>query len=74
MILYGINLVPLKEELRGTDTTLLSPFYSNDVAFDGSTQRSAVQLRMLMDRGADRGYFPDPSKSIFIAENPEEKE
>ena len=27
-----------------------------------------------MDRGADQGYFPKPDKSIFIADNPEEKE
>ena len=27
-----------------------------------------------MDWGTDRGYFPETAKSIFIAENPEEKE
>ena len=36
MVLYGINLVPLVEELRAADLGLLSPFYANDAAFDGS--------------------------------------
>ena len=74
MVLYGITPVPLAEELRDVDPTLLSPFYDNDVAFDGSEWRSAVQLRLLMDRGPDQGYLPEPAKSIFIAKNPKEKE
>ena len=27
-----------------------------------------------MDQGPDRGYFPDPTKSLFIPEKPDEKE
>ena len=27
-----------------------------------------------MYRGPDRGYYTEPSKSLFIADNPEEKE
>ena len=73
MVLYGITLVPLVEDLRYADPTLMSPFYANDAAFDGSSRRSTAQLRLLMDQGVDRGYFPEPAKSIFIANNPEEK-
>ena len=28
----------------------------------------------MMDRGTERGYFPEPAKYIFISDNPEEKE
>ena len=35
MVLYGITLVPLAEELKGADLGLLSPFYTDDSAFDG---------------------------------------
>ena len=35
MVLYGITLVPLAEELRAADPGLLSPFYADDAAFDG---------------------------------------
>ena len=36
MVLYGITLVPLAEELRSADPGLISPFYADDAAFDGS--------------------------------------
>ena len=74
MVLYGITLVPPGEELRDVYLTLLSHFYANDVAFDGSERRSAAQLQLLMHQGPERGYFPDPTKSLFIADNLEEKE
>ena len=35
MVLYGITLVPLVEDLRAADPGLLSPFYADDVVFDG---------------------------------------
>ena len=35
MVLYRITLVPLGEELRAAYLGLLSPFYANDVSFDG---------------------------------------
>ena len=36
MILYGITLVPLAEELIAADLGLHSPFYADDAAFDDS--------------------------------------
>ena len=29
---------------------------------------------MLMKRGQDLGYFPEPAKSLFILDTPEQKE
>ena len=72
MVLYGIILVPLAEELKDADPTLLSPFYSYDTMFNGSTRKIVAQLSLLMDQCLDRGYFPEPSKPIFIVNNPEE--
>ena len=66
MVLYGITLVPLAEELRATGLGLLSPFYANDAAFDGSAQRITYILKMLTKRGPDRGYLPETAKSLFI--------
>ena len=66
MVLYGITLVPLAEDLRAEDPGLLSPFYADDAAFDGSAQRSAQLLKLLMKRGADQGYLPEPAKFLFI--------
>ena len=39
MVLYGITLVPLTEEVRDADPTLLSPFYAKDLAFSGSVRQ-----------------------------------
>ena len=74
MVLYNITLVPLAEELRAADLGLLSRFYADDVAFDGSAQRSAQLLKLLMTRGADRGYFTEPDKSLFISDTPGQEE
>ena len=36
MVLYGITLIPLAEELIPADLGILSPFYADDAAFGGS--------------------------------------
>ena len=65
------TLAPLAEKLRDVDPSLLTSFYSNDAAFDGSERQSAAQLCLLMDQGLDQGYFSELSKSLFITDNPE---
>ena len=74
MVLYGITLAPLVEELRAVDPGLISLFYADDVAFDGSARRSAQILNMLMKRGPDQGCLPEPDKLIFISDNPSQEE
>ena len=34
MVLYGITVVPLAEELRAADPGILSPFYADNAVFD----------------------------------------
>ena len=70
MVLYGITLVPLAEELCTADQGLLSLFYAVDAAFDGPARRSAQLLKLLMRRGPDWGCFPEPDKSLFISDTP----
>ena len=74
MVLHGITLVPLTEELRAADYGILSPFYADDAAFDGLARKSAQLLKLLMTRGSDRGYFPVPAKSLFILDTPGQEE
>ena len=66
MVLYRTTLTPFAEELRAADPGLLSPFYADDAAFDGSSQQIAQLLKLLMDRGPDWGYFSNPAKSLFF--------
>ena len=70
MVLYGTTLIPLSEELQAADPGLLSPFYVDDAAFDGLSRHSTQLLNLLTKRGPDRGYFPDPAKSLFILDTP----
>ena len=74
MVLYDITLVPLAEDLRAADPGLLSLFYADNVAFDGSEQYSAQVQNLLMERGPNRGYFPEPDKSLFISDTPGQEE
>ena len=73
MVLYGITLVPLAEELRAADPGLLSSFYADNAAFAVLERRSAQLLKLLMKRGPDRGYLPQPAKSLFISDTPEQE-
>ena len=57
MVLYGITLVTLAEELRAADLGLLSLPYADDAAFDGLAQHIVQLTNLLMKRGPDRGYF-----------------
>ena len=74
MVLYGITLIPLVEELRVAGPGLLSPFYADDATFDGSARRSVQLLKLFMKKGPDRGYLPEPAKSLFISDTPEQEE
>ena len=74
MVLYGITLVPLAEELRAADLGLLSPFYVYDAVFGGSALRSAQLLKLLMKRGVDRGYSHELAKYLFILDTPGQEE
>ena len=74
MVLYGITLVPLDEDLRAADSGLLSPFYADDAAFDGLSQQSAQLLKLLMKREPEHGYFQEPANSLFIPNTPGQEE
>ena len=66
MILYGLALVPLAEQLRKAFPDVIQPFYANDAVMAGRVSRIAAAMRLLETLGPARGYFPEASKSIFI--------
>ena len=74
MVFYGTTIIPFAEELGAADLGLLSPFHADDVAFDGSAQRSVQLLKLLMNRGPDRVYFPKLDKSLLISDTPGQEE
>ena len=74
MVLYGIMLACLEEELQEYDLSLLSPFYSDSAAFSRSARRITHLLKQLMERAADRGHLYDLTKSIFISDSPDQEQ
>ena len=38
------------------------------------TIRNSQPLKLLMQRGADQEYFPDPAKSLLISDFPDQEE
>ena len=66
MVLYGVTLVPLVEELWAAEPGLVTPFHADDEVFDGSEMISSHLMKMLLERGPDQGYFSEPPKSLFI--------
>ena len=70
MVLYGITIVPLADELQSADPGLLSPFYAGDADFGGLARRSAQLLKLLMKRGPGQEYIPETTKSLLISYTP----
>ena len=73
-VVYGITLVTLEEEVWEANPWLLTSFYLDDAAFDGSSQRFAQLLNLLMEKGPDRGYFIKLARLLFIVDMPDQEE
>ena len=74
MVIYGITLVPLVEDLQAVDPGILTPFYTEDTVFDGLVRCSTQLLNIILERVPKRGYFPNTAKLRFIAESPGQEE
>ena len=74
MVLYGISLVPLAEELWASDPGILYPFFADDAVLYGLERCRAQLFKLLLDRGPEMWYFPDPYKLLFIAVSPDKEE
>jgi hypothetical protein len=66
MIIYGVALVPLSEQLRRDAPSVLQPWYADDMAMVGPASGIASCMALLEVNGPARGYFPEPSKSILV--------
>jgi hypothetical protein len=66
MVLYGLALTPLAEQLRRAVPSVAQPWYADDAAMAGPVRGIARAMRLLQQQGPARGYFPEPAKSIFV--------
>ena len=65
MIVYGIGVLPLIRELRGTHPQVTQPWYADDAGAGGKFQQILDHFRYIQAQVPSRGYYPDPTKSIL---------
>ena len=70
VVLYGISLIHLVEDLWAAYPGLLTPFYADDVVFYGLARQSFQIMKLLFDRITYQGYFPEPAKLLYIVRYP----
>ncbi len=80
-ILYGLGLLPLVEFLQRdsnaeqpSNSTVLQPWYTDNLAMIGASKRIARVFQLLMEKGPSEGYFPEPAKLYHIYPKEEEAE
>eukprot|EP00957_Ditylum_brightwellii_P162740 12392706-Ditylum_brightwellii.AAC.1 len=62
-------LVPLAEELKAKEEAVLPPFYADNLSLDGPAKANVRLMLHVMERGPNRGYFPEPTKSMNICDD-----
>ena len=66
MLLYGLALVPLAEDLREEVPGVVQPWYADDAAMAGRASEVSLLMEALTRLGPKYGYFPEPDKSVLI--------
>ena len=68
MAFYAVGLLPLIREVKGVEglKSVLQMWYADDVSAGGCINKLIELFRLLITRGPDFGYFPEPSKSIVV--------
>eukprot|EP00957_Ditylum_brightwellii_P049600 3762604-Ditylum_brightwellii.AAC.2 len=49
---------------------VLIPFYANNCTLDSNACGNACLMKVFVAHSPDRGYFPEPEKSIHVYDNP----
>jgi hypothetical protein len=66
MVLYGLTLAPLTETLRTAVPAVSQCWYADDAAMAGAPHQVADAMTLLAHHGPQRGYYPEPAKSVVI--------
>ena len=66
MIAYGAGVLPLIRVLRRDHPQVTQPWYADDAGVGGEFAAVMAHFRDLQLKGPDRGYFPEPTKSILV--------
>ena len=64
MFLYAVGTLPLVSELKRDDVTQV--WYADDASASGQIESLKKWFDVLMARGPQFGYFPEPKKSFLV--------
>jgi len=61
-----VTLQPLAELLRETEPDVVQPWFADDSGIKGDVAAIGHAMDLLLIHGSQRGYFPEPAKSIVV--------
>ena len=73
MLIYGVGLLPLSEELARAFPEIVNLWFADDEANVGSASQNAQCLAFLVEHGPIYGYFPKPEKSLHVCKKEDEE-
>ncbi len=71
-VCYGIGLMPIAERMREEVPEALQPLFADDITAAGQAGHNAACLAFLKVHGPVYGYYPEPSKSIYVCKGEDE--
>ena len=73
MLLFALATVPLIKTIREEVQKLRAiPSFADDLSMFGPISAIIEGMKLLLKLGPARGYYPEPSKSIFIPQHPDQ--
>jgi hypothetical protein len=70
MAFYAVGVLPLIRAVKRDEALagVLQMWYADDSSAGGRIQGLVKWLRVLIERGPDFGYFPEPDKSVLVVQ------
>ena len=66
MIAYGIKIIPLIKNLKQKIPDVTKTWYADNVVSLGTFEILDTYFDLLTRHGPERGYLPNPTKSVLI--------
>jgi hypothetical protein len=72
MMLYGVALMPLAKKIQAAVPEAMKPWFADDLGAAGRAEHNARCLDFLLKTGPWYGFYPKPSKCVYICKAEDE--
>ena len=72
MTLYGVAMMPLAKKLQAGVPEVMQPWFAHDLGAASRAEHNAWCLDFLLKTGLQYGFYPKPSKCIYICKAEDE--